>query len=233
MVTHDLRNPAGAILTALEVISDDRSGPLTPDQQEVLDLIRLSADRMLGLIDSYLDFAKMDAGYLRVNLAEADLCEVVGAGSGLARVQCHARSQALVLDLPPDPVPAHIDGERFSQVLENLLSNAVKYTPEGGRIVVQLRQEGDRAVIRVSDTGIGIPAGELPALFTKYHRVPGEATRGIRGTGLGLLIVKEIVEAHGGMVRAESEGVGGKGSTFTVIIPLGAAATERDRKARG
>ena len=106
------------------------------------------------------------------------------------------------------------------QILDNLLSNAVKYTPEGGHITVQLRVEDGQAVFRISDTGIGIPPAQLPALFTKYHRVPGEATVGIYGTGLGLLIVKEIAEAHGGTVRAESEGVRRKGATFIVSIPV-------------
>jgi signal transduction histidine kinase len=109
-------------------------------------------------------------------------------------------------------------------VLDNLISNAVKYTPDAGRITVQLRSEAGQAVLRVSDTGQGIPPTELSALFTKYHRLPGEATRGIHGTGLGLLIVKEIVEAHGGSVSAASEGIPGRGATFTVRIPLERAA---------
>lgn len=104
--------------------------------------------------------------------------------------------------------------------MENLLSNAIKYTPKDGAITLQLQKEQDEATIVVSDTGIGITKEQLPALFSKYHRVPGQATKGIVGTGLGLAIVKEIVEAHGGSVAAESEGVPGKGTRFTVRIPL-------------
>jgi signal transduction histidine kinase len=117
---------------------------------------------------------------------------------------------------------AWADAERMKQVFDNLLSNAVKYTPEGGQISVRLSEDpqSGQAVFRVRDTGRGIPRDQLPALFTKYHRVPGQATRGIRGTGLGLLIVKEIVEAHGGNVQVESEGIPGKGTTFTIRIPL-------------
>ncbi len=220
MVTHDLRSPTSNILIAIQMLLQDAGEPLTPEQAEFLGLIQRSADKMLELINDYLDFAKIDAGYLRLNLGDVELGKVVKASISLARLQAQSKNQTLTLDLPPDPVPARADAERLLQVLDNLLSNAVKYTPEGGRITVQLRVENGQAVFRVSDTGVGIPPAQLPALFTKYHRVPGEATLGIHGTGLGLLIVKEIVEAHGGTVRAESEGVPGKGATFIASIPL-------------
>ncbi len=138
----------------------------------------------------------------------------------MAQLQAEAKKQTLTVELPADPLPAHADGKRLQQVVENLLSNAIKYTPEGGSIVIRLDRDNKSGVIVVSDTGRGIPQDQLPALFAKYHRVPGQATKGIVGTGLGLTIVKEIVEAHGGSVQAESEGVKGKGATFTVRIPL-------------
>jgi len=220
IVTHGLRSPAGSILTATEMLLEGAAGPLTSDQTDLFDIIKRSAGKILDLINDYLDFAKIDAGYLRLNLGDVELGEVVKASVGLIRLQAQSRKQALTLDLPPDPVHAHADAEMLLQVFDNLLSNAVKYTPEGGRITVQLCVEDGWAVFRVSDTGAGIPPVQLSALFTKYHRVPGEATRGIHGTGLGLLIVKEIVKAHGGTIRAESEGVPGKGSTFITSIPL-------------
>jgi len=220
MVTHDLRNPVSGILTAVQVLLEGEVGPLTPDQTEVFRIIQQSASRMHRLVNDYLDFAKIDAGYLRLNLGDVELRKVVEASMHLIRLQSQSKNQTLVLDLPPDPVPARADVERLLQVLDNLLSNAVKYTPEGGRITVQLRVEDGQAVLRVSDTGMGISPAQLSALFSKYHRVPGEATLGIHGTGLGLLIVKEIVEAHGGTVFAESEGTWGKGTTFIVRILL-------------
>jgi signal transduction histidine kinase len=208
------------------MLLDGVVSPPTPAQQELLSIAKTAADKLLNLINDYLDFAKIDAGYLRLDLGEAELRGIVEASAHIAGPQVNAKRQTFALDLPPDPVPAHADAERLKQVLDNLISNAIKYTPEGGHITVQLCVEDEhpigykQAVFRVSDTGRGIPPEQLPALFTKYHRVPGETTRGIHGTGLGLLIVKEIVEAHGGTVSAESEGVPGKGSTFTVRIPL-------------
>ena len=224
MVAHDMRNPTTSILVTIRMLRDGEAGPLTPKQIQFFEIMQQAADRLRSLVNDYLDFAKIDAGYLRLNLGTVELRDVVEASACLARLQSQSKNQTLILDLPPDPVAARADAERLQQVLDNLLDNAVKYTPEGGRITVQLRVEDGQAVFQVSDTGIGIPSAELPALFTKYHRVPGEATLGIHGTGLGLLIVKEIVEAHGGTVRAESEGVRGKGSTFIVSIPLEQAA---------
>ena len=220
MITHDLRNPTAGILNAVELLLDERFAPPSPQQREIIQVIQKMGGRLLSLINDYLDYAAIEAGFLRLHLDDVELGEVVGSSVQMAGTQAKAKKQRLVLDRPPEPVGAHADGERLEQVLDNLIGNAIKYTPEGGRIRVQLRCEGGEAVIAVSDTGLGIPPSHLPALFTKYHRVPGERTRGIQGSGLGLLIVKEIVTAHGGSVNVESEGIAGKGSTFTVTIPL-------------
>jgi signal transduction histidine kinase len=191
MVTHDLRNPAGCILVASQMLIESESDPPTSEQAKFLDIIYRSAQKLQGLIDDYLDFAKIDAGYLRLNRGDVELCDVVEVSAQLAHLQAQAKGQTLLLDLPPEPVPAYADAERLQQVLDNLLSNAIKYTPEKGRITLQLRVEGEQAVLRVSDTGMGIPPEQLPALFTKYYRVPGKSVSKITGTGLGLLIVKE------------------------------------------
>lgn len=228
MITHDLRNPASCISGAIQVLHAGDE-PLTPAQAEIIDLIDRSTRKLLALVDDYLDFAKIEAGYLRLNLGDVDLRSVAESSAQLARLRAQSKHQILVLDLPPEPVPARADAERIEQVLDNLLSNAIKYTPKDGCITLQLRIEdgaagaqaaGAQAVFRVSDTGYGISASQLPLLFTKYHRIPGETSRLIRGTGLGLMIVKQITEAHGGTVAVESEGVEGKGTTFTVSIPL-------------
>ena len=220
MVTHDLRNPASSILVMLEMLQQSQLSAFTTDQLELLDLLQQSAQRLMELIDNYLDFAKIDAGYLRLEWNETNLRELVAHRAHLAELQARVRKQTLLLDLPPEAVLAHVDAERLEQAFDNLLSNAVKYAPEGGQILVKLSVESNCAVFSVNNTGAGISAEQLPTLFTKYHRVPGEAARGIRGTGLGLLIVKEIVEAHGGEVTATSERQTGQGTTFILKIPL-------------
>lgn len=218
MVAHDLRNPVGQILGITELLLELE--PLSPAQRELLSLAQTAAHRLLELANDYLDFAQIDSGYLRLDLGPAELGEIVRSSAALAEVQTRARRQTLHLELPAAPIRAWVDARRIGQVVDNLLSNAIKYTPEGGQIWVRLREEGGEAILQVADTGFGIPAEQIPSLFSKYHRVPGEATRGVHGAGLGLLIVKEIVQAHGGRVWAESEGIPGKGTTFTVVLPL-------------
>jgi signal transduction histidine kinase len=220
MVTHDLRNPAGNVWGAVRMLLSGKAGPLNPQQEQLLSLAHSSAGKLVGLIDDYLDFAAIDAGFLRLDVRDAELAEVVRASARQAGPQAVVRRQTLRVVLPDEPVPARVDPARLEQVLDNLLSNAVKYTPDGGTIEVALEADAERAVFRVRDDGNGIAPDQQSALFARYQRVPGEATRGIRGTGLGLLIVKEIVEGHGGTVRVESDGVPGRGTTFTVTIPL-------------
>jgi signal transduction histidine kinase len=219
MVTHDLRNPAGNVWGIVRLLLSGKAGPLTPKQEQLLGIASSSAGKLMGLINDYLDFATIDAGYLRLERKDAELRAVVEEAARQAGPQAGLKAQTICLDLPPRPVHARVDAERLGQVLDNLVSNAIKYTPEGGWITLALAVEDGSAVFRVRDTGMGVASEQLPRLFGKYHRVPGEATRGIRGTGLGLLIVKEIAEAHGGEVRAESAGAG-KGSVFTVTVPL-------------
>lgn len=220
MVTHDLRNPAGNVWGVVRMLLSGKAGPLNPKQEQLLTLAQTSAGKLVGLIDDYLDFAAIDAGFLRLDVRDAELTEVVRASVGQAAPQAEVRQQILVVTLPEGPVPARVDPARLEQVLDNLVSNAVKYTPDGGRIEVSLEADAERATFRVRDDGQGIPPEKQPLLFARYQRVQGESTRGIKGTGLGLLIVKEIVEAHGGTVRVESEGVPGRGTTFTVTVPL-------------
>jgi signal transduction histidine kinase/HPt (histidine-containing phosphotransfer) domain-containing protein len=220
MVTHDLRNPTGLILMATDMLLNEIGDSLSSQQRKLVSMIDVAANRLVRLISDYLDFAKIDAGYLRLDFGDVELRQVIESSVRFAELQAQAKQQTLTLDVPLDPVPAWADAERLQQVLDNLLSNAIKYTQEGGQITLRLWVEEGQAVFRVSDTGRGILPEHLTGLFTKYHRVPGAATRGVLGTGLGLLIVKEIAEAHGGSVTVASEGIPGKGATFTVRIPL-------------
>ena len=220
MVTHDLRNPAGSVWGILRLLQSGKAGPLTEKQQQLLDIAGTSAQKLVGLINDYLDYSKIEAGYLKVERAEVDLRDPVGAAVRVAELQAGLRHQTLRAHLPDHPLPTWVDEERIGQVLDNLLSNAIKYTPEGGAVEVEVGEEPpDAAVIRIRDTGMGIPPEQIERLFTAYHRVPGSAVRSIRGTGLGLAIVREIVQAHGGTVHAESAGVPGEGSTFVVRLP--------------
>jgi signal transduction histidine kinase len=219
MVTHDLRNPAGSIKTAIQMLLEDQTGPLNAEQRALLEIAQISADKLISVINNTLDFARIDAGFLELFREETDLREVVRASARPAALEAGHRRQTLALHLPDEPVRATIDAQRLAHVVDNLLSNAIKYTPRGGAIHVHLFREDAQAVLRVSDTGFGIPPAEIPELFTRFRRARSSVTQGIRGTGLGLYIVKEIVELHGGTVHVESRGVQGEGSIFTVRLP--------------
>ena len=220
MVTHDLRNPAGSIKTALLMLQETETGPLNDEQRKLVEIAQISADKLITLINNYLDYARIDAGYLELAAEETDLRAVVEASARPAALEAQHRRQTLALDLPDGPLYATVDAQRLGHVVDNLLNNAIKYTPLEGAIEVRLWREGKHALLRVSDTGYGILAEEIDSLFQPFHRGRNPATRSIRGTGLGLLIVKEIVERHGGSVDVRSEGVPGRGSIFTVRLPL-------------
>jgi signal transduction histidine kinase len=223
MVTHDLRNPAGSIKTAILMLLEDETGPLNSEQRALIEIAQISADKLINLINNYLDYARIDAGFLELVTEETDLREIVRVSARPAALEAEYREQTLRLDLPDCPVRAEADAHRLGHAIDNLLGNAIKYTPRGGRIDVRVWNAGDHAAIQVSDTGYGIPPDQIPELFQRFRRARDSAARGIRGTGLGLLIVKEIVERHGGTVEVISEGVRGKGSTFTVRLPQGHA----------
>lgn len=222
MVTHDLRNPAGNVRVATKMLLDGKGGPLTAKQGQFVEIAATAGEKMLRLITDYLDFAKIDAGYLRLDREVSDLRATVRRAAATAELQVAVKRQALHVAVPADDVFADVDAPKLEQALENLLSNAIKYTQEEGELFVSLEGGAGRARITVRDTGAGIDPALLPTLFAKYHRLPGSAARSAGGTGLGLLIAKEIVEGHGGTISATSTGVPGEGTIFVVDLPIAA-----------
>jgi signal transduction histidine kinase len=220
MVTHDLRNPAGNVLVAAKMLLQGKGGPLSAKQEQLVQITATSGEKLLRLITDYLDFAKMDAGYLRLDREQTDVVAMVRRAAQAAEPQVGVKRQKLEVDLPLMSVSGIVDGPKLEQSLENLLSNAIKYTPDEGRITLSLTVAEGRARIIVRDTGAGINPDLLPTLFAKFHRLPGEASRAAGGTGLGLIIAKEIVEGHGGTITASSTGVPGEGTTFVMDVPL-------------
>lgn len=216
MITHDIRNPANVVELAIDELLEDKN-TFDTNQQKMLVLASEAAKKMISLVTDYLDYAKIDAGYLKIETKETDLCQLVKSSSDQARVIATEKHQTLTLELPAT-LKAFVDESKLKQVVDNLISNAIKYTPEHGGIEVKLEQKGDFVRFAVKDTGQGISSEHLKMLFEKFARLPGETHRS-KGTGLGLVIVKAIVEGHGGKVWAESKGVG-EGSTFQFEIPI-------------
>lgn len=218
MVTHDLRNPANIISMTLELVLEEAIGPLTALQREQLGLADEAAQKLVRLVGDYLDYAKIDEGYFILEPSQTNLGELIESCVRQTTVLAQARGQTLTVYLS-QPVLLMADSARLKQTVDNILSNAVKYTPEGGTIDVQLSVQGQYARVCVQDSGQGISSEGLKTLFGKFQRLPGEGRR-TQGTGLGLLICKTIVEAHGGKIWAESRGIPGEGSTFIFELPL-------------
>jgi two-component system, sensor histidine kinase and response regulator len=217
MVTHDLRNPANIIQLSLEELLENQADKLVPEVAQSVRLAAEAAAKMLRLVTEYLDYAKIDAGYLTLERSDFDLVAAVRGCVDLSKVIAESKSQTLGFEAPIR-LPMYADAERLKQVVDNLVSNAIKYTPSGGSVRVSLEHINSLVRLRVQDTGPGIPTEHLGQLFEKYRRLPGESRR-TKGTGLGLVIVRSIIEAHHGKVWAESGG-DGMGSSFVFEIPI-------------
>ena len=231
IVTHDLRNPAGNIRVATKMLLDGKAEPLQPKQRQFVEIASAAAEKLMRLITDYLDFAKIDGGYLRLDRETTDLAALTRRVATSAELQAGVKRQNVKVNVSTKSAIGEVDAEKLEQAMENLMSNAIKYTEEEGTITVALEVDAERARLSVRDTGAGINPALIPTLFAKYHRLNGTGTRAAVGTGLGLLIAKEIVEAHGGHISVSSTGVFGEGSTFVVDIPLKAPLTRLETNA--
>jgi PAS domain S-box-containing protein len=218
---HELRNPLGPLSNAVHAIRKQTSNPgLDPAFQ----VIARQVSVMTRLAEDLMDITRLETGKVDLKLSAVDLRSVLS--EAVAGLQRTASEKGLKLEtvLPADRLPVEIDEARFQRLVLNLLSNAIKYTPRGGSVWVKASQEGDEVVFSVEDTGIGIAADVLPQifeLFTQETRAAGQAPGGL---GIGLTMVKEIAELHGGVVNAYSAGIG-KGSQFKVRLPAANSRT--------
>ncbi|MFB6848639.1 SpoIIE family protein phosphatase [Streptomyces sp. NPDC056373] len=224
-VSHELRTPLTLLLGPLQqtLADEDR-----PERREQLELAERGALRLLKQVNTLLDVARAEAGQIRPALEPVDLARATAELAGAFRSAFEAAGLTLEVDCPPLPEPVSLDREMWEKIILNLLSNALKFTFTGGARV-QVAAAGDRARLTVTDTGTGIPADELPRLFERFHRVRGARSRSHEGSGLGLVLVKDLVEAHGGTVGVDSRP--GQGTTVTVDLPFAAAHRPRPNPA--
>ncbi len=214
IVSHEFRTPLTGIQGFSEMMRDEA---LTLDEmREYAGDINKDAQRLNRMIDEMLDLDRMESGRMTIHRERMDLNSVVQ--EAVDRVRPNAPNHTLTLDLQSDLPQIQADPDRITQVASNLLNNAVKYSPTGGRITVTTHAEGDGLRLDVRDEGLGIPSEALETIFERFSRVDSQATKDIPGTGLGLPIVRQIVDLHGGKVWAESEL--GRGSVFHVVLPL-------------
>ncbi|MGV3492541.1 MAG: 7TM diverse intracellular signaling domain-containing protein [Ramlibacter sp.] len=220
MTSHEFRTPLAAILSAEEVLRHYGDRLSAPERNETLDSIAAGVQRMSRMMDRVLLLGRADARLLECQPAPVDLRTVCRELVEEARLQQPASRAEVVWEVAPEVARGSYDEKLLRHIFGNLLSNALKYSPAGGHVLLRVERDGDEAVFRVRDQGIGIPAEEIPHLFESFHRASNVGD--IPGTGLGLAIVKDAVDAHGGTIAVES-GVG-KGTVFTVRLPLAAAA---------
>jgi signal transduction histidine kinase len=218
-MSHELRTPLNAIIGFSEVLADEMFGTLNAKQMEYARDIHGSGHHLLTLINDILDLSKIEAGRLELEPAEFDVGAAIANAATLVRERCQRQGLRLCIAVAPGLPTWVADPRRFKQILVNLLSNAVKFTPSGGSVTVHARIGGDRLVVAVTDTGIGIREADLPLIFQPFRQVGTDGARKAEGTGLGLSLVRSLVEIQGGSLTVQSQP--GSGSTFEIRLPKG------------
>jgi len=217
MVTHELRSPLSMIKGSVDNMIDGLYGEVNSEQKEKLGVVNKMTYRLMALVNDLLDLAKLEAGTVSLNIEEIDMGGIIEQSLGGMRTLAEQKQIELTSEIAEDIPAIQADADRIEQVFVNLLSNAVKFTPDGGRVTVTARFKDGMVECVVADTGKGMPPEALDRIFDKFQQIYDRESRKKGGTGLGLAVVKNIVEAHGGAIRAESEP--GRGSVFTFILP--------------
>jgi len=218
MVAHEIRSPMNSVMAQLKVIQDGLVGDVTPKQSEFLGRASEKINGLVSLSSELLNMAAREAGLIAMERIECDMTEIIKDQVDFQKPKAHEKKIQLKLDPLPDLPPVFANKQNMEEVLSNLITNAINYTPEKGEISVSARLGKNHLIINISDTGFGIEAEDLDRIFDRFYRVKNDKTRYIIGTGLGLPIVKSIVEAHDGMIQVESKP--DHGSTFVVYIPF-------------
>jgi signal transduction histidine kinase len=225
-----LRSPLTSIIGYVEILADSGEGPLLPAQARMLEAVDRNARRLRTLIENMLTTARIEMGAFTTRRGPADLAALVMAAADVIRPAAAAGGLDLEVACPPSGLIVDGDADQLDRVVVNLLSNAVKYTPKGGRVRTALVSEDDSAVLTVADTGIGIPAKDQRALFTRFFRASNAVAEAVPGSGLGMSIARTIVANHEGDISVES--AEGKGTTVTVRIALAGPGVPPPRPGR-
>jgi PAS domain S-box-containing protein len=229
VLSHELRNPLAAIPFAIELLRPVVSH--SSDSKSALEVIDRQTQQIAKLVDDLVDLARLSVNKLELSVQRVDLAEVVRALEKATHPLAEAAGQTLTVTLPAEPVFVHGDIARLKQVITNILQNAIKYNNRHGQTWLTLARQDHQALIRVKDTGIGIPAADLDRIFELFTQAKPGLARPRTGLGIGLGIAKRLVDLHHGQIIARSEGAG-KGSEFEVRLPIAASENERERPGR-
>jgi signal transduction histidine kinase len=220
-MSHELRTPLSAIIGFSEILSDETFGEMNEKQSKYIHHVLTSGRHLLKLINDILDLSKVEAGKMELDLSMVEIKGLLENSLVMVKEKAFKHELSLHLNIPDELADLEIraDERKLKQIMFNLLSNATKFTPDGGAITVEVRQEHAEVIISVSDTGIGIKSEDQERVFGEFEQVDSSYDRQQQGAGLGLALTRRLVELHGGCILVESEGEG-KGSTFTVILPV-------------
>ena len=218
MVSHEIRGPMSAVLMQLKNVVDGLAGDTTPKQREILGRASEKINGLNNMATELLDLARIESGLITREREEIQIAALLAEQVDFH--QARAREKSIRLTMEPLPTLPALRANRFNleEVFSNLISNAISYTPASGQITISAGVEGDYLCVRVADTGIGIAAEDLDRIFDRFYRVKNERTRYVIGTGLGLPIVKSIIDAHQGQIQVTSEL--DRGTTFAVFLPI-------------
>ncbi len=217
LLAHELRGPLAPLRSGLEIMR--LVGGDNPRLSQAREIMERQLSHMVRLVDDLMDVSRIGNAKMELRRATIPVADVLASAVETSRPLIESGRQELTVSMPGQPILLDADLTRLAQVVANLLTNSAKYTPPGGTIRLTARLEGRQAVIEVEDTGIGIPAEALTTIFDMFSQVNRTVQHGVGGLGIGLALVKGIVELHGGTVSAQSEGTG-RGSTFTVRLPV-------------
>ncbi len=230
-VSHELRTPVTSMLGYLEMLTGGDAGDLNDQQIRMLEVINRNSRRLLRRIEDLLTVSGLEAGKMRLTLTSVAVEALIESAVAAVAPTLAGRDLKITTDVAADATAIVADAEHLDRVVINLLSNAVKFTPDGGRISVAVRRREDTFELVVSDTGVGIPEGEQPRVFERFFRSSNAQELAIAGTGLGLVIVKGIVELHGGTVTLRSRP--GVGTEVTVVLPARTAPATGPQARKG
>jgi signal transduction histidine kinase len=216
-ISHELRTPLTHLKGYIDLLTEGGMGQLSSTQLDALKIMQRSEARLERLIDDIIQFAMSTRGELSLNMQNFDLARLINVIVERGITKAQAAEITISLKMPPSLPSVRGDEDKIAWVISQLLDNGMKFTPKGGRVVVQVKEEANLVNVSVSDTGIGIPSDRMHEIFEPFHQLDGSPTRRYSGTGLGLALVRRIIEAHGSQMRVHS--VVGKGSWFEFTLP--------------
>lgn len=217
-ISHELRTPMTHILGYLDLMTDDTFGSLTDQQREALETVQRASQRLNDLIEDLIQFSDTSHGGISLNLQPMSLRESIQEVMSRLTAKAQHGKVRIEIQLPSDLPPVRADIRKITWVISQLVDNGIKFTPSGGTVAIRAGLAAERVWVTVTDTGIGIPAARIQELFQPFHQLDGSATRRQGGTGMGLSLCQQIVEAHGSKMTVQS--AEGKGSTFLFDLPM-------------